>query len=82
MDEHGATQSSFDEKDRIRVSHFKNLFKAPTQDSLAEVIRVAQMFPRFVEEEYNLLLMEVVTAEELKVALHSFQKHKSPGSDG
>ena len=49
MDEHGATQTSFDEKARIGVAHFKNFFKAPSQDSIFEVIRVAQLFPRFFE---------------------------------
>ena len=77
MDEHDATQSSFNEKARIGVAHFKNLFKAPPWASIVEVIRVAQLFPRFVEEEDNLSLME-----ELKVTLHSFQKDKSPGLDG
>ena len=51
MDEHGATQSSFDEKDRIGVSHFKNIFKAPPRAFIAEVIRVTQFFPMFMEEE-------------------------------
>ena len=35
-----------------------------------------------MEEEENLALMEELTEEELKVALHSFQKDKSPGPDG
>ena len=39
------------------------------------------MFLRFVEEEDNHSLMEEVTEEELKEALHSFQKDKSPGPD-
>ena len=81
MDEHGATQSSFDEKDKIGVAHFENLFKASPQASIVEFIRVAQLVPKFVEEEYNLSLMEEVE-EELKVARHSFQKDKSPGPDG
>ena len=58
------------------VIHFKNLFKAPNQASIAEVIRVAQLFPRFVEEEDNRLLMEEVSEEEIKETLHSFQKDK------
>ena len=44
-------------------------------------MRIAQVFPRFVGEEDNLSLMEEVTEEELKMALQSFQKDKSPGPD-
>ena len=40
------------------------------------------MFPRFVEEEDNLALMEEVFEGELKDVLQSFQKDKSPGPDG
>jgi hypothetical protein len=43
---------------------------------------MAQLFPRFVDEEDNRLLMEEVSEEELKEVLHSFQKDKSPGPDG
>ena len=45
-------------------------------------MRITQVFPRFVGEEENLSLMEEVTKEELKLALQSFQKDKSPGPDG
>jgi hypothetical protein len=40
------------------------------------------MFPRFLEEEDNITLMEEVTEDELKGILHNFQKDKSPGPDG
>ena len=45
-------------------------------------MQVAQVFPRFVGEEENNSLLEEVSEEELKVALQSFQKDKSPGPDG
>ena len=47
----------------MEVEHFKNLFKAPVHASIADVIRLAQIFPRFVEEEDNRVLMEEVTEE-------------------
>ena len=72
LDEQGEAHSSFEGKAKIGVEHFKNLFKAPNQASIAEVIRVAQLFPRFVEEEYNKFLMEEVIEEELKETLQSF----------
>ena len=40
------------------------------------------MFPIFVDAEDNLMLMEMVSKEELKAVLHSFQKDKSPSPDG
>ena len=64
------------------MNHFESLFRAPAQASIAEVIRLAQMFPRFAEEEDNIRLMRPVIEEELKEVLGSFQKDKSPGPDG
>lgn len=72
----------FDEKARIGVEHFQNLFKAPPQATIAKVISIAQLFPRFVEEEDNRMLMEEVTEDELLEVMRSFQKDKSPGADG
>jgi len=43
---------------------------------------MAQLFPRFVDEEDNIILMEEVSEEELKEVLHSFQKDKSRGPNG
>jgi len=81
-DEEGVTHHTFEDKARCGVNHFQNLFKAPAQASIAEVIRVAQLFPRFVEEDGNQALMKEVDEEEIKAALSSFQKDKSPGPDG
>ena len=65
-----------------RVLHFQQQFKAPHQATIEEVIRLAQMFPCFVEEEGNRALMREVTEEELKKVMGNFQKDKSPGPDG
>lgn len=81
-DEVGDTHYSFEYKARCGVTHFQNLFRAPEQASIVEVITVAQLFPRFVEEEGNRALMREVSEEELKKVLSSFQKDKSPGPDG
>ena len=64
------------------MNHFENLFRAPAQASIAEVIRVAQMFPRFAEEEDNRRLMRHVDEEELKEVLGSFQKIRAQGRMG
>ena len=76
------THATFDGMARLGVEHFKNLFKEHAQMSIAEVIRTAQLFLRFVEEDDNVVLMEEVTEGELKEVLHSFQKEKSLGPDG
>jgi len=64
------------------VRHVGELFKEQPGVSIAEVIRVAQLFPRFVGEDDNRMLMGEVSEMELSVVLHSFQKDKSPGPDG
>ena len=82
LDDHGSLHDTFEGMASTGVEHFKSLFKALAQVSIAEVIRTAQLFPRFVEEDDNLSLMEEVTKGELKEVLQSFQKDKSPGPDG
>ena len=72
------THLTFEDKARCGVNHFQNLFRAPEQASIAEVIRVAQLFPRFVDDGGNQELMKEVDEEELKEAISSFQKDKSP----
>jgi len=67
---------------RVGVTHFQSLFKATNQVSIAEVVRLAQFFPRFVEMEDNRSLMAEISEEELKEALFSFQKDIILGSDG
>jgi len=81
-DDEGVTHSNFEDKARCGVNHFQNLFRAPNQANIAEVIRLAQKFPRFVDEDGNRELMAAISEEELKTVLGSFQKDKSPGPDG
>ena len=81
-DDRGRRCESFEELAETGVEYFQNLFKAPAGAHIAEIMQVAQVFPRFVGEEENNLLMEEVSEEELKVALQSFQKDKSPSPDG
>ena len=72
QDEEGSTHVSFEDKTRCGVNHFQQLFKAPQQATIKEVIRVAQMFPRFVDEAGNMDLMKEVSEEELKKVLGNF----------
>ena len=49
---------------------------------MAEIIQLAQLFPRFVEEDDNASLLEKVSLEELKEVIHSFPHDKSLGPNG
>ena len=81
-DEVGEKVSSFEGLANLGVKHFQSLYKAQVGSTLAEIIKLAQFFPCFVDTEENSELMGEVTMEELKATLHSFQKDKSPGLDG
>ena len=61
----------FEELASLGVNYFKKLFKAPKEASIAEVIRVAHFFPRFIKEEGNASIMEPVTKEEVEDILKS-----------
>ena len=60
LDDRGMIHYTFNGMARTWVEHFENMFKSPPHESIAKVIRIAQLFPRFVEEEDNLALMEEV----------------------
>eukprot|EP00253_Pinus_taeda_P003725 PITA_03725 len=74
--------SAFEDLSRLGKTHFQNLFTAQGGITLAEIIRTAQCFPRFVEEEEAGSLMEVVTKEEVEHVIKSMAKDKSPSPDG
>lgn len=65
--EEGSTTRYFKDLSSLGVKHFKTLFKAPTKVSLAEVIRVAQFFPRYIEEEGNDNIMESVSKDDARI---------------
>jgi hypothetical protein len=59
------------------VEHFRNLFRVQEGTSIIEIVQVEQLFPYFVEEEENEMLMSDVLEGYLSEVLHSFQKDKS-----
>lgn len=73
---------SFEGLAEMGINHFESLFKAQEEPSIAEIVRVAGYFPRFVMEDDNRMLMEEIEEVELGRVLQSFQKDKSPGPDG
>eukprot|EP00253_Pinus_taeda_P004777 PITA_04777 len=67
---------------RLANEHFCNIYKAPRDVNILEIMGVEKHFPRFAQQEdWENLTMEV-TKEELEVTLKWFKKDKSPGPDG
>jgi hypothetical protein len=66
----------------IGKDYFQSLFKANQRVSMADIVRMALFFPRFVGKDENIFLIEEVTEEELKEVLHNFQKDEIPGPNG
>jgi hypothetical protein len=67
---------------RLGSSHFKSMYSTDRRVSIDTVLKMALLFPCFVEEEENEELMAEVSESELKEVLHSFQKDKISGPDG
>eukprot|EP00253_Pinus_taeda_P016222 PITA_16222 len=81
-DQDGREATSFEDLSRMGKAHFQNLFTEQEGITLAEIIRTAQCFPRFVEEEEAEGLVEVVIKEEVENIIKSMEKDKSPGPNG
>jgi len=63
-------------------NHFQSLFRSNPGVNIAEIIRQALLYPRFVDEEGNKYLFVEVGMEELKETLHGCQKDKIMGLNG
>jgi len=74
--------NTFPQLATMATSQFKQIYKAPPNATLIEAIRVAQLFPRFVDQVVALDLNKVVTMGELEATLKWFKRDKSPGPDG
>ena len=64
------------------VIHFNHLFTAPHEATIANILNMAKIFPRFVNEEDTEILNNLVTLGEIKEVIKWFQKDKIPGPDG
>jgi hypothetical protein len=82
MDSVGREVTSFEGLAHLGRRHFQELFREDNRVNIVDVVRMAQFFPRFVNEEENRALMEEVTEVELQEVLYSFQKNKIPGPMG
>lgn len=81
MEDRGTT-TTFNQLSHLGNSHFRKLFKAPPGVSLAEIVRIAGHFPRFVDVDTTEELTSPVTQAKLEGTLKWFKKDKSSGSDG
>lgn len=78
----GEQADNFQKLSRLGTSHFQNLFRSPQEANLVDIIQVAGLFPRYVEEEAAIELNAPVTLEELEGNLNWFKKYKSLGPYG
>jgi hypothetical protein len=74
--EDGYLVHTFEGLASMGVEHFQAIFKAQEGTSITEIVQIAQLFPRFVEEEDNRMLIEKFSLEKLFETLHHFQKDK------
>lgn len=73
---------SFSELVALANTHFKGIYTEPPIATLAEVMHIAQSYPRFMDQEVEQELTKEVTLEELEATLKWLKKDKSPGLDG
>ena len=78
----GTSATTFEQLAQKDITHFKDLYKAPQQSSLTEIIKVATLFPRYVDQNSTKDLLALVTFGELEYVLKWFKKDNSPDPDG
>jgi len=81
-DQRGPKVKNFKELVDLGTDYFKELFKAQEGTSIVEIIKVAWIFPCFVEEDEAGSLKTPVIDKKLIELLHLFQKGKSHGPNG
>ena len=72
----GNIAKTFEEKSKVVVEHFQELFKQPAGCPIEEMLEVLDLFPRAITEEMNDELTKDILEEEITQVLHSFQKGK------
>jgi len=81
-DEHDNLVTSQRHLSKLATDHFRNIYKAPQDPNILEIMRVAEKFPKFVDSEDHEDLTKEVTRAELEATIKWFKKDKSPGPDG
>jgi hypothetical protein len=82
IDDEGNMFSSFVDKVEVGAKHFENLFKSPSGCLIHDILEVLNKFSRVFMDDMNNSLEEVISEEELQVAMFSMQSGKSPGLNG
>jgi hypothetical protein len=78
-DEQGNVAASFEDKEKLGVNFFSNLFSAPPpRCPIQEILEVVGKFPTIFSEEMNLSLEEEVTEPELKASFVLHEEWKNP----
>lgn len=80
--EQGELVNTFPRLAVMATSHFRNIYKTPPNATLAEIMRTAQLFPRFVDQEEALELEKEVSVGEMESSLKWFRRDKSPDPNG
>eukprot|EP00253_Pinus_taeda_P008825 PITA_08825 len=80
--EEGRQVNTFSDLSVLGQRHFQRIFTDPGEVNIAEVLRTAQCFPRFLEEDEATDLAGPVSKEEVEAAMKCMGKDKSPGPDG
>eukprot|EP00253_Pinus_taeda_P025252 PITA_25252 len=81
-DERGLPVSSQQNLARLANAHFRGIYKAPGDINILEIMRIAELFPIFVDQDDSEELQKEVTLVELEATLKWFKKDKSPAPDG
>eukprot|EP00253_Pinus_taeda_P034952 PITA_34952 len=81
-DEEGREVKTFSNLSGLGQRHFQRIFSDSGGATIAEVMRAAQCFPSFLEEDEATELTNPVSKEEVEAAMKSMGKDKSPGPDG
>lgn len=64
------------------IRHFSQIFKAPREATIIEILSIVESIPRFVEAKDTKNLNDSVTLGEIEVVLKWFKRDMSPGPDG
>eukprot|EP00253_Pinus_taeda_P025385 PITA_25385 len=80
--EEGREVNTFSDLSGLGQRHFQRIFADPGEATIAEVLRTAQCFPRFLEEDEATDIAGPVSKEEVEAAMKCMGKDKSPGPDG
>eukprot|EP00253_Pinus_taeda_P030772 PITA_30772 len=81
-DEDGRVVKTFLDLSGLVQRHFQRIFSDSGEATIAEVMRTAQCFPRFIEEDEATELSIPITKEEVEAAMKNMAKDKSPSPDG